>query len=100
MTSLALIANVLKTFINRNPICSGSRHISPPPSKDLELTDDSREKKWLLPKPKQITIEPASYEFNSRRPERLRLEPNSRVRNLARKYSVTTTVVNLKRHKT
>ena len=60
VTSPALIANGLKTFINKNPICSGSHYISPPPSRDLELTDYNREKKWLLLKLEHMTIKPAS----------------------------------------
>jgi hypothetical protein len=57
---LVLTASGLKTFINENPICSGSYYISPPPSMDLELIDGINEKKWTLPKLKQMTVEPAS----------------------------------------
>jgi hypothetical protein len=60
VTSPALIANGLKTFINKNTICSGSHYISSPPSRDLELTDNNREKKWLLLKLKHMTTKPAS----------------------------------------
>ena len=57
---LALAASGLKTFINENPICSGSYYINPPPSTDLEQIDGNTGKKWTLPKLNQMTVEPAS----------------------------------------